>query len=56
MAQPIDMPDEMVLPEYIEAAMAKIPSGAMLPSAPALSEMPTPKDVEFPETQFDENQ
>jgi len=38
--QPIEEPEELELPDYVNKAMANIPPGAMLPSAPALSEMP----------------
>lgn len=41
MAEPVaEQEEELVLPDYINKAMDKIPPGAMFPSAPALSEMP----------------
>ncbi len=45
MAAPVEPPDEIVFPDYVDKAMAKIPPGAMLPSAPALSEMPDYSEV-----------
>lgn len=40
MAQPLSEPEDVALPEYVTKILVNIPPGALLPSAPALSEMP----------------